>query len=113
MKQRASRHIDTSSGAERVAACDVACRHGEVGVSERHALGPTSTAARVKHERHVVHGRRRNGSATERSGRAGQGHGACGVHVATKIGTRSPAARRASSAPSGGRISTRASVSSR
>ena len=49
---------DTSSGPSCIAARDVLCRDGEVGMAERHALRASGAAAGVQDERHVVECRR-------------------------------------------------------
>ena len=104
----AQRHV---VGRERVAAGDVAGRDRQVGVRQRHPLGPAGAAARVEHERRLVERGHRHGCA--------RGHARTGVTVplasmsTVRIGTVLPAARRASSMPSGGSSSTLALVSSR
>ena len=77
VKQRhhAQRHIVRR---QRVAACDVARRDGEVGVLERHALGPAGAAARVQDERDVIDVGRLNGPP---AGDPGKTHRARGVHL--------------------------------
>ena len=54
-RHHAERHV---LGAERVAARNVLCRDGEVGMAERHALRASGAAAGVQDERHIVQGRR-------------------------------------------------------
>ena len=96
VKQRhhAQRHI---VGAERVAARDVLRRDREVGVGQRHALGPSRAAAGVQHQRDVVHRRRRERPPRDRRA-VDDDVTRCAPSMSTeRIGTRSPAARRASS----------------